>query len=254
MKVVILAGGFGTRLSEYTHLTPKPMVPINGTPIIQRIMAHYAHHGFSEFLIALGYKGEEIKNYFANYGLINSDFSVDLGSGKIQVLKPQDLNWKVSLIDTGLETMTGGRLRALRRHLSNETFFATYGDGLSDVDINALLNFHRQHGKMVTVTAVRPAARFGELKIKDNLVSNFSEKPQVSDGWVNGGFFVMEPSFLELIEASDTVLEKEPFERAAEMGQMAAFMHEGFWQCMDTKRDKEYLDCVYQRGPSSSEK
>lgn len=249
MKVVILAGGLGTRLSEYTDSVPKPMVTVGGRPIIWHIMNWYAKHGLSEFVLALGYKANIFKQYFLNFNRINSDFEINLSSGKVKILgSGSDTDWNVSLIDTGVETMTGGRLKKLKDYLGNEPFLLTYGDGLADVDINELLNFHRAHGKMVTVTAVHPAARFGELQLKEGLVESFFEKPQTQDGWINGGFFVVEPAFLDFIEADSTVLEKTPLETVCSMGELMAYRHSGFWQCMDTRRDRDLLEKLWLSG------
>mgnify|MGYP001294173905 CR=1 FL=1 len=222
MKVVILAGGLGTRLSEYTKIIPKPMVKVAGKPILIHIMNHYYKYGFKDFYIALGYKGEIIKKYF----------------------KKDRNKWNVNLIYTGQKTMTGGRLKRLKRFIGKETFMMTYGDGLSDIDIKKLLSFHKKNKKTVTLTAVRPPARFGALKIKGNKVSYFKEKSKVDEGWINGGYFVMEPKFLDYIKNDGTFLEKEPLEKIANKGQLCAFKHNGFWQCMDTKRDKDKLELI----------
>ena len=241
MKVILLAGGFGTRLSEYTETLPKPMVRIGGKPILWHIMKTYAHFGHTNFYIALGYKAEVIKEYFLHYKTMNADFTVDLGEGTVTSHQLDELDWKVTLVDTGLHTMTGGRVRRMKPYIGNETCLLTYGDGLSNVDLNQLITFHKSHGKMVTVTAVHPGARFGELKMKGEQITSFQEKPQTGQGWVNGGYFVIEPEFFELIEEDKTILEREPLERAAQMGELMAFRHEGFWQCMDTKRDRDKL-------------
>ena len=225
MKVVILAGGFGTRISEYTKKIPKPMIMINKKPIIVHIMEHYAKYGFNDFVIALGYKGSVIKNYF----------------------KKKRSNWNIDLIDTGLKTMTGGRVKRLEKILGNERFFMTYGDGISDLDINKLLKFHKKNKKLVTLTAVRPPARFGAIKLSGNKVRLFKEKNKIHEGWINGGFFVIEPAFLKYIENDDTFLEKEPLESAGKRGQLYAFKHNGFWQCMDTKRDKENIEKILKK-------
>lgn len=248
MKVVILAGGFGTRLAELTGEIPKPMVPVGGKPILWHIMNHYAKFGHNEFVLALGYKAELIKHYFLNYPSLNSDFTVCMKTGAIEWHNRVEQNWKVTLVDTGLNSMTGGRLGRLRSVLADETFMLTYGDGLSDVDITALLDFHESNNKMVTVTTVHPGARFGELDIEKNEVKSFKEKPQTSQGWINGGFFVIEPAFLDLIASDDTILEKEPLERVASNGQLNAFRHEGFWQCMDSVRDRNYLEDLWAKG------
>ncbi len=222
MKVVILAGGFGTRISEYTKTIPKPMISINKKPIIVHIMEHYANYGFTDFYIALGYKGSVIKKYFKN----------------------KNFGWNINLINTGLHTMTGGRLKRLKKTLGNETFLMTYGDGLSDIDLTKLIKFHNKNKKKVTLTAVRPPARFGAIKLKGNNVKTFKEKDKLDEGWINGGFFVMEPSFLNLIKNDQTFLEKEPLEKVSSQNQLAAFKHKGFWQCMDSKRDKDKLEQI----------
>ncbi len=220
MKVVILAGGFGTRLSEYTKSIPKPMVKINGKPILIHIMNHYLKYGFDNFYIALGYKGNFIKEYF----------------------KKKKLNFKVNLIDTGLKTMTGGRLKRLKKQLGNDTFLLTYGDGISNVNLDKLVKFHKKNKKLITLTAVRPPARFGAIKILGKKVKTFKEKSKLDEGWINGGFFVVEPKFLNFIKDDATFLEREPLERASKNNQLLAFKHNGFWQCMDTKRDKDFLE------------
>ena len=229
MKVIILAGGFGTRLSEYTNTIPKPMIQVGNKPILHHIMQFYANFGHTDFYVALGYKGEVIKKYFSN---IDSD-------------------WNINLIDTGANSMTGGRVKRLQKFIGQETFMLTYGDGLSDININNLISFHKNHGKMVTISAVRPPARFGALKLKDSEVVSFKEKSQLTESWINGGFFVMEPDFFEMLSSDETVLEKEPLERAASMKELIAFRHEGFWQCMDHKLDKDLLDemCSKREAP-----
>ena len=242
MKVVILAGGFGTRISEYTDLVPKPMIDIGGVPIITHIMSIYQKYGFNEFFIALGYKAQIIKNYFLNYRALNSDLFIDIKNGKIEFLKSSNLDWKINLIDTGENSMTGGRILRLKEYLKDETFMLTYGDGLSDININDLIKFHKMESKVATVTAVRPVARFGELQIKDKNVINFSEKPQTQKGWINGGFFVFEPEIFDYLKDDQTILEKEPLIKLSSENKLAAFEHDGFWQCMDTKRDKIILD------------
>lgn len=241
MKTVILAGGFGTRLSEHTDILPKPMVDIGGKPIIWHIMDSYAAHGFNEFIVALGYRASTIKEYFLQYHHLHTDFTVDLGSASITPHQHNGVDWKVTLVDTGLETMTGGRIKRLRSFIGDETFLCTYGDGVSDLNIEDLVEFHKVHGKMVTVTAVHPSARFGEILLADERVINFQEKPQLNEGWINGGFFVFEPEFLDFISDDNTILERSPLETVAEKGQLMAYRHEGFWQCMDTKRDRDYL-------------
>ena len=246
MKVVILAGGFGTRLSEYTESIPKPMVSIGGKPILWHIMNIYARFGYKDFYIALGYKAEVIKEYFLNYRTLNSDFTVDLSNGNL-VAHQQDLvDWQVTLVDTGLDSMTGGRVKRLKDFIGDEPFLLTYGDGVADIDIDALVRFHRSHGKMATVSAVHPGARFGELEIQNHVVTSFKEKPQTSQGWINGGYFVLEPAFFDLIKGDDTILEKEPLEQIAQMGELMSYQHEGFWQCMDTKRDRDALEELWQ--------
>lgn len=244
MKVVLLAGGFGTRLAEYTESIPKPMVPIGGRPILWHIMQHYAAYGHKDFYLALGYKAQVVKEFFLNYRALNADFTVDLQTGAVTPHQLDEVDWRVTLVDTGLQTMTGGRVRRMQSFIGNETFLLTYGDGVANVDLEALLAFHHKHGKLVTVTAVRPTARFGELELSGNQVVKFQEKPQVHEGWINGGFFVMEPGFFELIDNDQTILERSPLERAAEMGELVAYQHEGFWQCMDTKRDRDNLETL----------
>lgn len=248
MKAIILAGGFGTRLSEYTEVVPKPMVPIGGKPIIWHVMQSYARFGVKDFYIALGYKAEIIKDFFLNYRALNANFSVDLATGNISSHSLGDVDWRVTLIDTGLNTMTGGRVKRLRSFIGEETCMLTYGDGLANIDIAKLLAFHHDHGKLVTVSAVRPAARFGELEVEGSKVISFKEKPQLQHGWINGGFFVLEPKFFDLIDNDETLLEREPLERAAELGELMAYKHEGFWHCMDTKRDRDLLENMWSVG------
>jgi len=244
MKVVILAGGFGTRLSGYTERIPKPMVPIGKEPIIKHIMQRYAHFGYKDFYIALGYKAQVIRQYFESIGIINPIKS-KLNATQVILDDNNKLNWKVTLVDTGENSMTGGRVKQLKEFIDQEPFMLTYGDGLADINIDKLVNFHKDHGKIVTVTAVRPVARFGEIIIKENKVKSFQEKPQVTQGWINGGFFVCNPEFLDFIDNDKTILEKEPLEKVVSEGQLMAYKHEGFWQCMDTKRDKELLEELY---------
>ena len=248
MKVVILAGGLGTRFSEYTETLPKPMVPIGGKPILWHIMNIYAHFGHKDFYVALGYKAEVIKEYFLHYRTLNADFTVDLGTGTGTPHQLDEVDWRVTLVDTGQDSMTGGRVKRIKPYIGNETCLLTYGDGLSDVDLNQLITFHKSHGKMVTVTAVHPVARFGELEIKGEQVTSFQEKPQTGQGWINGGYFVIEPKFFDLIEGDQTILEREPLERAAQMDELMAFRHKGFWQCMDTKRDRDNLEELWLSG------
>jgi glucose-1-phosphate cytidylyltransferase len=248
VNVVLLAGGYGTRLNEYTEVIPKPMVKVGGKPIIWHIMQTYANFGHKDFYIALGYKAEVIKEYFLNYRSLNSDFKVDLSSGKVTPHQIDEVDWRVTLVNTGENSMTGGRVKRMESFMANETFMLTYGDGVANIDISALLNFHQSHGKMVTMTAVRPAARFGELELQGNQVVSFEEKPQMHNGWINGGYFVIEPSFFDLISGDLTLLEREPLEQAAKMGELMAYRHEGFWQCMDTKRDHELLESLWLKG------
>jgi len=248
MKVVILAGGFGTRLSEYTDSIPKPMVEIGGKPIIWHIMKRYADYGYKDFVIALGYKANVIKNYFANYHLGQNDYTVNLSSGQTVVSSNGDLDWNVTLVDTGLNTMTGGRIKRLRDHLKDESFMLTYGDGVADVDIKKLVEHHSNSNNLVTLTAVRPTARFGELEFNNNLVTAFQEKSQLNVGWVNGGFFVCEPQMLDFIEDDSVMLEREPLEMIAEKSLLGAFKHHGFWQCMDSKRDRDFLQSLCDEG------
>ena len=242
MKVILLAGGFGTRLAEYTDVIPKPMVPIGGKPILWHIMQTYSNFGHKDFYVALGYKSEVIKEYFLNYSALNADFTVDLSSGNVTPHQVDPIDWKVTLVNTGNSTMTGGRVKRMQSFIGNETCMLTYGDGVADIDLDALLTFHRSHGKMVTVSAVRPAARFGELEMDGQRVESFQEKPQMHDGWINGGYFIIEPEFFDLIEGDKTILERQPLERAAEMGELMAYHHNGYWQCMDTNRDRDHLE------------
>ena len=248
MKVVLLAGGFGTRLSEYTETLPKPMVKVGGKPILWHIMKTYAHFGHKDFYVALGYKAEVIKEFFLHYRTMNADFTIDLNTGVINPYQLDEVDWKVTLVETGLESMTGGRVRRMTPYIGNETCLLTYGDGLSDIDLDQLIAFHKSHGKMVTVTAVHPGARFGELEMKGEQVTSFQEKPQTRQGWINGGYFVIEPKFFDLIEGDQTILEREPLERAAQVHELMAFRHKGFWQCMDTKRDLDNLEELWLSG------
>jgi glucose-1-phosphate cytidylyltransferase len=249
MKVLLLAGGFGTRLSELTEMIPKPMVTIGGRPIVWHIMNYYASFGHKDFYLALGYKSQLIKEYFLNYCTLNADFTVDISTGSFLTHNASALDWKVTLVDTGMESMTGARVKKMQNFIGNESFLLTYGDGLSDIDLTKLLAFHKSHGKMITVTAVRPSARFGELLISQGQVSQFREKPQMGGGWINGGFFVVEPSFFELIgDDAGAILEGKPLETAARMGQLMAYEHPGFWQCMDTKRDRDMLEEIWGGG------
>ena len=248
MKTVILSGGRGTRIAEETAMRPKPMVEIGGKPLLWHVMHIYAAHGCREFLVACGYKGELIKEYFRNVFLLSSDFTIDLSNGSVDVVNGAKLDWRVSVVDTGLDTMTGGRIRRLQSWIGREAFMATYGDGLGSVDVGALIAFHRAHGKLATVTAVRPPARFGGLVLEDERVREFSEKPQTEAGWINGGFFVFEPKVFDYLEGDHTILEREPLERLAADGQLMAYRHTGFWQPMDTLREKDLLESLWASG------
>ncbi len=245
MKVVILSGGFGTRLGDITSNIPKPMVEIGHKPILWHLMKYFAYYDLKNFYLALGYKSEVIKDYFTNYNNYNSNLSVNLKNSEIKILGDLDsLDWNINLIETGKDTMTGGRLKRLQNYL-DDTFLLTYGDGLADVDLNKLIDFHKSHKKMATVTAVHPSARFGELSLENDAVTTFKEKPNITSGWINGGFFVIEPEFLNLINGDETILEKEPLENLAKKGELMAFRHEGFWQCLDTPRDLESLSYIW---------
>ncbi|MEQ8241280.1 MAG: glucose-1-phosphate cytidylyltransferase [Cyclobacteriaceae bacterium] len=249
MKVVLLAGGFGTRLSEETSLKPKPMVEIGGKPILWHIMKIYAQYGFNEFVICLGYKGYLIKEYFANYFLHQADVTIDMTKNQFEYHKSQAEPWKVSLIDTGTQSMTGGRIKRVKEYLNNEPFLLTYGDGVGSVDIKALVEYHKGHGKLMTVTSVQPSGRFGALNIDDNQsVNSFMEKPKGDGAWINGGFFVCQPEVLDFIEGDATVFEKEPMEKIAKLGEMKAFNHHDFWKPMDTLRDKQDLEALWNSG------
>lgn len=248
MKVIILAGGMGTRLAEETEIRPKPMVEIGGRPILWHIMKHFSHYGINDFLIALGYKGEVIKRYFLDYAALNGSLMVDLGAGKVEREKQVAEPWQVNLVETGLNTQTGGRVKRLQSYIGGQTFMLTYGDGVSNVNLADLLAFHRSRGKLVTLTAVRPPARFGGLQFNGDLVSYFIEKPQIGEGWINGGFFVLEPGIKKYIEGDHTAWEFESLEQLAAEGQVSAFQHYDFWQCMDTVRDVHLLDKLWQEG------
>jgi glucose-1-phosphate cytidylyltransferase len=248
VKTVILAGGLGTRLQEATAERPKPMVEIGGLPILWHIMKIYAAYGFKEFLLALGYRSEVIKLHFLNYRYLRSSFTVDLKEGRLETHDSHDEDWIVHLMDTGAATQTGGRLKRLADWVRDGTFMMTYGDGVANLDLRHLLDFHRRHGKLATVTAVRPPARFGGLAFAGDLVTKFLEKPQIGEGWINGGFFVLEPGVLDYIAGDQTPFEHEPLERLAEDGQLVAYRHEDFWQCMDTLRDVRLLESLWQSG------
>ena len=246
--VVILAGGRGTRLSEETQTRPKPMVEIGGRPLLWHLMSFFAGYGHRDFLVACGYRGEMIKEYFRNIATHDSDFVVDLSDGGMKFLNRSRLDRRVGLIDTGLDTMTGGRVKRLMPHIGNQRFMCTYGDGLSDVDLGALLAFHERHGKLATVTAVRPPARFGGLSLEGDCVREFTEKPQAEGGWINGGFFVFEPKVQEYLGGDDSILEREPLEQLARDGQLMAFRHPGFFQPMDTLRERDLLESLWAKG------
>jgi len=249
MKVVILAGGFGTRLAEETGSRPKPMIEIGGLPLLLHIMKIYSHYGHNDFIICLGYMGYYIKEYFSNYALHRADVTYDFATGDVNYFNNVAEPWRVSLVDTGLNTMTGGRLKRVRSLLGESSFMLTYGDGVSDVDINALVAAHRRHGRAATVTAVRPPGRFGSLEVgSDGVVQTFREKPSDEFGWINGGFFVLEPSVLELIDGDETEWERGPLEKLAAAGQLVAYRHDGFWQPVDTLREKRLLETHWARG------
>jgi len=248
MRVVILAGGLGTRLAEETTVIPKPMVEIGGRPIVWHIMKHYAHFGFKEFFLALGYKSSEFKRYFLEEINFDGSLTLSMKNRSVENRQAHAEDWIVHLMETGLYTITGGRLKRLSNFLNGGTFMMTYGDGVSDIDLSALLRFHQAHGKLATVTAVRPPARFGGIEFDGDRVVRFSEKPQTGEGWINGGFFVLEPAALDYISGDDTVWEREPLERLATDGQLMAFRHEGFWQPMDTVRERKVLEELWHSG------
>ena len=248
MKVVILAGGFGTRLSEYTDKIPKPMVDIGGIAMIEHIMNHYFKYGFKEFIICLGYKHEIIKDYFINYNLRNSDISIDLKSSKYTYLKQTKKDWKINLIQTGLSTMTGGRIKKIQDYIKEERFLLTYGDGLSNINIEKLIKFHKEKGKAITISAFKPQARFGELEILDGNVESFEEKPQLTQGRINGGYFVVEKKFIEYIKSYNEMLEVEPIKRAIKDKEVAAYETDEFWRCVDSKRDLDYVRKIWDQG------
>ena len=250
MKVVILCGGFGTRLREETELRPKPMVEIGGRPILWHIMKTFASHGYNDFILCLGYKSEVIKNYFLNYEHLNNDFSIELGTGNIKVYDNHtEKGWNVTLADTGLNTMTGARVKQVEKYVDGDIFMLTYGDGVTDCDINQLVKFHKASGKIGTITGVSPPSRYGELGISGDSVVSFREKPTTADSMINGGYFVFNREFFNyLSDDAECVLEREPLERLAENGQLSIFPHKGFWQCMDTYRDYQYLNELWDQG------
>ena len=249
MKVVILAGGLGTRLTEETELKPKPMVEIGGRPILWHIMKHYAHHGFNEFFVALGYRGEIVKRFFLDYCSLSGSMTVDLSHGVVNNHQNDCEDWLVHLKDTGHDTNTGGRVKRLQPSLSGGTFMLTYGDGVSDVDLARVLEFHRSHGKIATVTAVRPPSRFGGLIFSGDLVTEFTEKPQIGEGWINGGFMVFEPAVFDYLDGDGSSLEADALEKLAVDKQLVAFRHEAFWQCMDTMREVRLLESLWRTNP-----
>jgi glucose-1-phosphate cytidylyltransferase len=244
MKVILLAGGFGTRISEESHLKPKPMIEIGGQPILWHIMKSYSHYGFNEFVICAGYKQHVIKEYFADYYLHRSDITFDFCNGNgITIHNNVAEPWKVTVVDTGLNTMTGGRIKRVKDYIGNEPFMMTYGDGVCDINLSELLQFHKSHGKLATMTAVQPGGRFGTLEIEhDNTISRFAEKRKEDGGWINGGFMVLEPKVLDYIAGDSIIFEREPLEQLSAEGQLVAYQYDGFWQCMDTLRDKQYLE------------
>ena len=248
MKVVILAGGYGTRLSEHTSVVPKPLVEIGGRPILWHIMRLYSHHGLNEFVICCGYKGYMVKEYFANYFLHMCDVTFDMAHNRMDVHQQSVESWRVTLVDTGEDTLTGGRLKRVRQYLGDEDFCFTYGDGVADVDIRALIAFHKSEGKLATLTAIQPPGRFGVLNLEKHHVRSFQEKPHGESSWINGGFFVLSPGVFDYIDGDTTTWEREPMERLASEGQLNAYFHRGFWQPMDTLRDKNYLESLWQTG------
>ena len=248
MKVAILAGGRGSRLAEETDIKPKPMVEIGGHPILWHIMRHYAHYDFNHFLIALGYKGEVIKRYMIDYCSLKNNLTVKLKTGEVLTHGGNFHDWTVELIDTGIPTMTGGRIKRLAPYIGNETFMLTWGDGVSDVELDKLVAFHRSHGKLATMTIVRPPARYGHIMLDGSQITEFTEKPQIGEGWINGAFFVLEPEVFEYIDGDATMWERQPLERLAKEGQLMAYKHSSFWQCMDTLREKHLLETYWQSG------
>lgn len=247
MKVVILAGGFGTRISEESHLRPKPMIEIGGRPILWHIMKYYSHYGYNEFVICLGYKGNIIKEFFMDYYLYASDVTFDFSNNNKMIINNNVSEpWKVTLVDTGLNTATGGRIKRVQQYIGSETFMLTYGDGVSDININNLVKFHKEHGKIVTISAIQPAGRFGVLDIgENNTINKFAEKSKEDVGWINGGFMILEPEIFKYLENDNTVFELEPLSKLAKQGQLVAYKHYGFWQCMDTQRDKQLLEKIW---------
>jgi len=248
VKTIVLAGGLGTRLAEETEIRPKPMVEIGGKPILWHILKHYACYGNKEFFIALGYKSEVIKRYFLDFYSHNAGLKIDFRADRMMIDESDREDWTVHLIHTGLNTATGGRVKRLESWLYGDTFMVTYGDGVADIDLNELLRFHRAHGRIATVTAVRPPARFGGLVIDEDLVTSFSEKPQMGEGWINGGFMIFEPAIFSFLKGDETILEKDVLERLARDRELAAYRHSGFWQCMDTIRDKQFLESLWRDG------
>ena len=248
MKAVILCGGLGTRLSEETVLKPKPMIEIGGFPVLWHIMKIYAAHGIKEFVLPLGYKGEVIKDFFINYMYRSRNLTVEMHKGRVEVHQGPSEEWVVHLLDTGLNTMTGGRLKQAAAFIGSEPFLATYGDGVANIDIKMLIEHHKQHKRLVTVTAVRPPARFGSMVFDGDIIKRFEEKSQVGEGWINGGFFVLQPEVIDYLSGDETIWEREPMEELASKGQLAAYRHEGFWQCMDTLRDVRLLESLWHEG------
>ena len=248
MKVVILAGGLGTRLAEETEVKPKPMVEIGGYPILWHIMKTYSHYGFKEFFIALGYKGEIIKKFFLDYCNLNGNMTIDFSTGQTEIRERESEDWILHLVETGQNSMTGGRIKRLENHLRDAPFMVTYGDGVSDIDLRKLFEFHKSHGKLATVTAVHPPARYGELLINEDFSTEFTEKPQTHEGWINGGFIIFEPQVLNYLNDDSSVMERDALERLADEKQLMAYRHDGFWQCMDTLRDKKFLESLWDSG------
>ena len=248
MKVIILAGGMGTRLAEETGLKPKPMIEIGGRPMLWHIMKIYSTFGFTEFIVAMGYRSEVIKDYFLNYYHLRNDLTIHLKDGSVEVHDGRQEDWTVQLVYTGTQTSTGGRLKRLEPWLDGETFMMTYGDGVANVRVDELLDFHRKSGSRATVTAVQPPARFGSLTFDGDSVTAFAEKAQIAEGWINGGFFVLEPAVLDYIDGDETLFEREPLERLTQQGKLTAYKHHSFWQCLDTRRDMRYLEELWESG------